>query len=195
MRQQGDFSKLSHFCIHNQAVYCVKINQILCLVIIIRYTREKVKSTSLFRNLSILVGEDGFEPSKRNAADLQSVPFGHSGTPPYAVVSQRLGYYSTDFEFVKGEFDGIFGFCEMIHGCLLLSKSPQCVFSEGVNSKSPERIRIQDFWWGRTDSNHRSETQQIYSLSPLATRELPHIQLFGRLSELEPVDGLEPPTY
>ena len=33
------------------------------------------------------------------------------------------------------------------------------------------------FWWGRTDSNHRSDTQQIYSLSPLATRELPHIQL------------------
>ena len=30
-----------------------------------------------------VVGEDGFEPSKRNAADLQSVPFGHSGTPPY----------------------------------------------------------------------------------------------------------------
>ena len=33
-----------------------------------------------------VVGEDGFEPSKRNAADLQSVPFGHSGTPPYKVV-------------------------------------------------------------------------------------------------------------
>ena len=33
-----------------------------------------------------LVGEDGFEPSKRYAADLQSVPFGHSGTPPYVVV-------------------------------------------------------------------------------------------------------------
>ena len=32
-------------------------------------------------------------------------------------------------------------------------------------------------WWGRTDSNHRSDTQQIYSLSPLATRELPHICL------------------
>ena len=45
-------------------------------------------------------------------------------------------------------------------------------------------------WWGRTDSNHRSETQQIYSLSPLATRELPHIRFV-----LEPVDGLEPPTY
>ena len=33
------------------------------------------------------------------------------------------------------------------------------------------------FWWGRTDSNHRSDTQQIYSLSPLATRELPHMKL------------------
>ena len=30
-----------------------------------------------------LVGEDGFEPSKLKAADLQSVPFGHSGTLPY----------------------------------------------------------------------------------------------------------------
>ena len=44
-----------------------------------------------------------------------------------------------------------------------------------------EKIRLQKqsdfFWWGRTDSNHRSETQQIYSLSPLATRELPHILL------------------
>ena len=31
------------------------------------------------------------------------------------------------------------------------------------------------FWWERVDSNHRSETQQIYSLPPLATRELSHI--------------------
>ena len=32
-------------------------------------------------------------------------------------------------------------------------------------------------WWRRVDSNHRSETQQIYSLPPLATRELLRIQL------------------
>ena len=32
-------------------------------------------------------------------------------------------------------------------------------------------------WWERMDSNHRSEAQQIYSLPPLATRELSHIQL------------------
>ena len=31
------------------------------------------------------------------------------------------------------------------------------------------------FWWGMVDSNHRRHSQQIYSLSPLATREIPHI--------------------
>lgn len=34
-------------------------------------------------------------------------------------------------------------------------------------------------WWARVDSNHRSIKQQIYSLSPLATREHALI-LFGR---------------
>ena len=32
-----------------------------------------------------LVGRDGFEPSKSLTADLQSAPFGHSGTYPYKV--------------------------------------------------------------------------------------------------------------
>ena len=30
-----------------------------------------------------MVEEDGFEPSKLKATDLQSAPFGHSGTLPY----------------------------------------------------------------------------------------------------------------
>ena len=47
---------------------------------------------------------------------------------------------------------------------------------------------VPKFWWEKVDSNHRSMTQQIYSLPPLATREFSHI-LF-----LELVDGLEPPT-
>ena len=33
-----------------------------------------------------LVEEGGFEPPKRIATDLQSAPFGHSGTPPYELV-------------------------------------------------------------------------------------------------------------
>ena len=32
-----------------------------------------------------MVEEGGFEPPKRIATDLQSAPFGHSGTPPYEI--------------------------------------------------------------------------------------------------------------
>ena len=39
-----------------------------------------------------LVVEDGFEPSKRNATDLQSAPFGHSGTPPYLLLITLLPF-------------------------------------------------------------------------------------------------------
>ena len=41
-----------------------------------------------------MVEEGGFEPPKRNATDLQSAPFGHSGTPPYAVVRTACGGWS-----------------------------------------------------------------------------------------------------
>ena len=36
------------------------------------------------------------------------------------------------------------------------------------------------------DSNHRSETQQIYSLPPLATRELLHIKLWSWWTDSNP---------
>ena len=54
---------------------------------IIRFRRERIslQKTRCKASGLLLVGEDGFEPSKRNAADLQSVPFGHSGTPPCSV--------------------------------------------------------------------------------------------------------------
>ena len=66
----------------------------------------------------------------------------------------------------------------------------------GINFDStyPHQIKstnhltvIGTFWWGMVDSNHRRRCQQIYSLSPLATREIPHMKL-------ELVDGFEPPT-
>ena len=46
--------------------------------------REKEKSRLLSQS-GFLVEEDGFEPSKSSTTDLQSAPFGHSGTPPYAI--------------------------------------------------------------------------------------------------------------
>ena len=44
-------------------------------------------------------------------------------------------------------------------------------------------------WWKRVDSNHRSYKQQIYSLPPLATREL-----FLNIKKMELAMGLEPAT-
>gem|GEM_PF-1558835 len=39
-------------------------------------------SIKRFSNEKKMVEGDGFEPSKAEPADLQSAPFGHSGTPP-----------------------------------------------------------------------------------------------------------------
>ena len=53
-------------------------------------------------------------------------------------------------------------------------------------------MKLAPTWWRRMDSNHRRQSQQIYSLSPLATWVLLRIQLGGKKVEL--VDGFEPPT-
>ena len=57
-------------------------------------------------------------------------------------------------------------------------------FESANNSRLNQKPRPNGLglvWWGMVDSNHRRHSQQIYSLSPLATREIPHIQLFCRL--------------
>ena len=38
----------------------------------------------------VVVGEVGFEPTKSSTTDLQSAPFGHSGTLPYSILSQMV---------------------------------------------------------------------------------------------------------
>ena len=42
-------------------------------------------------------------------------------------------------------------------------------------NKSDTHYQVSLCWWELVDSNHRSIKQQIYSLSPLATRESSHI--------------------
>ena len=64
-------------------------------------------------------------------------------------------------------------------------KNPQTRMNTKKNVPDSKIRHI--IWWGMVDSNHRRHCQQIYSLSPLATREIPHIKL-------ELVDGFEPPT-
>ena len=46
---------------------------------------------------------------------------------------------------------------------------------ERISLKKTKSYDLVFFWWERVDSNHRSRRQQIYSLPPLATRELSHI--------------------
>ncbi len=46
--------------------------------------------------------------------------------------------------------------------------------------------------WAEVDSNHRSKLQQIYSLSPLATRE--SARFVYEIIYKEPMIGLEPIT-
>jgi hypothetical protein len=66
-------------------------------------TRPMSLALSQNKNLSVLsyvevflVGAGGFEPPKLKAADLQSVPIGHSGTRPYSLFvsfAGRLAYF------------------------------------------------------------------------------------------------------
>ena len=57
-----------------------------------------------------------------------------------------------------------------------LSKPP--IFNDTAKKKDCDIFFITVFWWELVDSNHRSIKQQIYSLSPLATRESSPIQFF-----------------
>ena len=49
-----------------------------------------LKNTAEHFCSAVLVGEGGFEPPKALPADLQSVPFGHSGIPPYSIAMELV---------------------------------------------------------------------------------------------------------
>ena len=56
------------------------------------------------------------------------------------------------------------------------------IFDDTAKKKDCDIFFITVFWWELVDSNHRSIKQQIYSLSPLATRESSHIQFVAAVS-------------
>ena len=69
----------------------------------VRYERKKTKNgknrskqyytknqSKLYTACSDVVGEDGFEPSKSKTTDLQSAPFGRSGTLPCVRDKQKF---------------------------------------------------------------------------------------------------------
>ena len=46
---------------------------------------------------------DGFEPSKQFAADLQSVPFGHSGICPFKTFNMKLTHFNSQNKLRKAD--------------------------------------------------------------------------------------------
>ena len=97
------------------------------------------------------VGRDGFEPSKSSTSDLQSDPFGHSGTYPYKNNKNKSWWTDSN-------------------------PRPADYKSAALPTELHQQIKYLRKWAGM-DSNHRSHRRQIYSLIPLATREPAHIKM------------------
>ena len=68
--------------------FCAVFSDVAAAVRIHPPSPEKISAKQKIqypvRILDFLVGAGGFEPPKLKAADLQSVPIGHSGTRPYS---------------------------------------------------------------------------------------------------------------
>ena len=62
--------------------------------------------------------------------------------------------------------------------------SKPLIFDDTAKKKACDIFFITGFWWELVDSNHRSIKQQIYSLSPLATREHAHILFVSHADRL-----------
>ena len=76
----------------------------------------------------------------------------------------------------KASMENHFGFCAL--------KNPQTRMNTKKNVPDSKIRHI--IWWRRMDSNHRSRRQQIYSLPPLATRELLHMQFWSWWTDSNP---------
>ena len=68
---------------------------------------------------TFLVEEGGFEPPKRIATDLQSAPFGHSGTPPYELVGAG-GRTRTPDLLITNQLLYQLSYTSIFSGCLII---------------------------------------------------------------------------
>ena len=73
-----------------------------------------------------------------------------------------------------------------VEGVDNLDAAPSRAPWPGKRKESERELRPDSVWWRRVDSNHRSETQQIYSLPPLATRELLHMKFWSWWTDSNP---------
>ena len=99
--------------------------------------------------------------------------------PPKRMVFFPVGEGGFDLHFRRGENRGDAAVQPAANNspldcCIKMGSNPPSQMPKPT--KSTTQTDDAFCWWGKVDSNHRSDKQQIYSLSPLATREFPHIQ-------------------
>ena len=117
---------------------------------------NKQEKTAKAFTLTVLVGEGGFEPPKALPADLQSVPFGHSGIPPY--YSGLQAFHQKNISNHRNMFS---------HAKAL--ETPRSTVP--VNRKSERAVSNTWSWW--TDSNPRPAD---YKSAALPTELHQHFQ-------------------
>ena len=67
-----------------ESLFLMICTQTSCVMICHYFVMDKKMTAILYQNCShFLVERGGFEPPKSLTTDLQSAPFGHSGTSPY----------------------------------------------------------------------------------------------------------------
>ena len=121
-----------------------------------------------------MVEGEGFEPSKAEPSDLQSDPFGHSGTPPQRKkITKKRWWREKDSNLRR--------LSRQIYSLIpLATREPLRAFlyhllyfytlTLFVGNGHYQQVQ-QRKWWREKDSNLRRRSRQIYSLIPLATRE------------------------
>ena len=118
-----------------------------------------------------LVVGGGFEPPKASPTDLQSVPFGRSGTPPYAII-EHCGLGSADGGKLnpKSDSPGPTLFCYIENGNQMSLQTIRAV-------DAPEGPKSKFYLWSqRRDSNPRPTDYKSVAL-PAELRWLHNLRI------------------
>ena len=154
--------------------------------------RSYIRKTPVYFYTSVfLVGAGGFEPPKLKAADLQSVPIGHSGTRPYslfAVLRTACIYYHR-FSSLSIFFVQIFRFLRCPAGSTSAPVLLACLFAYRSFVWLPAAFPCMDRRW------------RVPSFGPSAGPSFPALQQkrsgisVPERFFLELVTGVEPATH
>ncbi len=119
-----------------------------------------------------MVEGEGFEPSKASPTDLQSVPFGHSGTPP-----NYTNQVSPDYDQLYLHQDGVFFY--VFTWMLILSSTLKKI----AFIAQARKIIKQKKWSWRWDSNPQPADYKSAAL-PIELRQQSRNKLIARVIKI-----------